>query len=208
MSFTFNFTPVHLKEIIGNNKHIDQWHHAICEICPDYSIDTPVRLAAFLAQCAHESGNFQVLQENLNYRATSLMKTWPRHFPTMEIATEYERKPEKIANRAYANRMGNGPETSGDGWRYLGRGLIQLTGKDNYTKFANSLNMNIDDVVKHLETFEGAVHSACFFWKTNNLNTWADKKDITTLTKRINGGTIGLADRTKHFNHACHVLGV
>jgi putative chitinase len=135
------------------------------------------------------------------------MRTWPRHFPTIEIARQYEKKPEKIANRAYANRMGNGDEASGDGWRYLGRGLIQLTGKENYTWFAASLNMEVDDVVEYLGTFEGAVQSACFFWESNELNKWADKKDIVTLTKRINGGTIGLEDRIKHFNHACHVLG-
>ena len=208
MAFDFEFTPAHLKEMIGNNPYLSNWHSALTDICPEYGINTPVRLAAFIAQCAHESGNFRLLRENLNYRAASLMKTWPRHFPTMEIALQYEKKPEKIANRAYANRMGNGDEASGDGWRYLGRGLIQLTGKENYTWFAASLNIDIEDVVEYLGTFEGAVQSACFFWETNDLNKWADKKDIVTLTKKINGGTIGLEDRIKHFNHACHVLGL
>jgi putative chitinase len=207
MAFNFEFTKDHLKKMIGNNPYLDQWHTALTDICPEYGIDTPVRLAAFVAQCAHESANFKFLRENLNYRAESLMRTWPKHFPTMEIARQYERKPEKIANRAYANRMGNRDEASGDGWRYLGRGLIQLTGKENYTWFAASLNMEVDDVVEYLGTFEGAVQSACFFWESNELNKWADKKDIVTLTKRINGGTIGLEDRIKHFNHACHVLG-
>ena len=208
MSFNFIFTRAHLKEMIGNNPYLDYWYDAICEICPEYEIDTPVRLAAFIAQCAHESGNFRVLRENLNYKATSLMKTWPKYFPTMEIAKQYEKKPEKIANRAYANRMGNRDEASGDGWRYLGRGLIQLTGKENYQWFAASLEMDVEDLPEYMGTFEGAVQSACWFFEINNLNQWADKKDILTLTKKINGGTIGLEDRIKHFKHACEVLGV
>ena len=208
MAFTFEFTVQQLQELIGNNPNIDNWHSAIINICPDYAIDTPHRLAAFIAQCAHESGNFRFIRENLNYRAASLMKTWPRHFPTMEIAQQYANKPEKIANRAYANRMGNGDEASGDGWRYLGRGLIQLTGKENYTWFAASLEMPVDQVVEYLGTFEGAVQSACFFWENNGLNQWADIGDILTLTKRINGGTIGLEDRIKHYKHACKVLGI
>lgn len=208
MSFTFEFKKEHLSSIIGKNPYIDYWYDALNQILPDYEINTPHRVAAFIAQCAHESGNFRFLQENLNYRAASLMKTWPRHFPTMEIASQYERQPQKIANRAYANRMGNGDEASGDGWRYLGRGLIQLTGKNNYTFFAGSLGIDVEEASEYLQTFEGAVQSACFFWETNNLNQWADKGDILTLTKRINGGTIGLEDRIKHYNHALHVLGV
>ena len=123
-------------------------------------------------------------------------------------ATPYHRQPEKIANKVYANRMGNGPETSGDGFKYCGRGLIQLTGKNNYQNFADSLEMNVEDVPAYLATFEGAAQSACWFWESNNLNQWADKGDIVTLTKRINGGTIGLEDRIKHYEHALHVLGV
>jgi putative chitinase len=116
-------------------------------------------------------------------------------------------KQEAIANRIYASRMGNGDEASGDGFRYCGRGLIQLTGKENYSWFAASLEMPVEDVPEYLSTFEGALQSACWFWETNNLNQWADKGDILTLTKRINGGTIGLEDRIKHYNHALHVLG-
>jgi putative chitinase len=114
-----------------------------------------------------------------------------------------------IANKVYANRMGNGDEASGDGFRYLGRGLIQLTGKNNYTFFAASVGIeNMDECVEYLGTFEGAVQSACFFWENSKLNQWADSGDILTLTKRINGGTIGLEDRIKHYNHALHVLGI
>ena len=112
-----------------------------------------------------------------------------------------------IANRVYASRMGNGDEHSGDGFRYCGRGLIQLTGKDNYTRFAESIETPVEDIPEFLATFEGAVQSACWFWETNNLNQWADTDDILTLTKRINGGTIGLEDRKKHYEHAKHVLG-
>jgi putative chitinase len=202
------FTKEQLASIIGKNSYIDYWHDALSQILPDYEINTPQRIAAFIAQCAHESGGFKFLQENLNYRAESLMKTWPRHFPTIEVAKQYERKPQMIANKAYANRMGNGDEASGDGWRYLGRGLIQLTGKNNYTFFAASVGIeDMEECVEYLQTFEGAVQSACFFWEQNKLNTWADKGDIKELTRRINGGFIGLEDRLKHYNHALHVLG-
>jgi putative chitinase len=208
MSFDFEFTKAHLKEMIGNNPYLDNWHHALCEILPEYEINTKERVAAFIAQCAHESGGFKFLKENLNYKAPSLRKVFPKYFPDDAIAAEYANKQEKIANRVYASRMGNGDEASGDGWRYCGRGLIQLTGKNNYTFFAASLDMKVEDVPEYLGTFEGAVQSACFFWEQNNLNQWADKGDILTLTKRINGGTIGLDDRIKHFEHAKHVLGV
>jgi len=156
----------------------------------------------------HESMNFVFLMENLNYKAASLRKTFPKYFPTDELAAQYALKPEKIANRVYASRMGNGDEASGDGWRYCGRGLIQLTGKDNYTFFAGSLGITVEECAEYMATFEGATQSACWFWETNNLNQWADKGDIVTLTKRINGGTIGLDDRIKHYEHALHVLGV
>ncbi len=207
MSFTFDFKKEHLADIIHGNPYVDHWYHALCEILPEYDINTPERVAAFLAQCAHESGGFKFLKENLNYKAASLRKVFPKYFPTDELAHAYEKKPEKIANRIYGNRMGNGPEESGDGFRYCGRGLIQLTGKDNYSWFAASLEIPVEEASEYLETFEGAVQSACWFWETNSLNQWADKGDILTLTKRINGGTIGLEDRIKHYNHALHVLG-
>jgi putative chitinase len=208
MSFTFDFTRNQLAQMIPGNPYVDQWYTALNEILPEYGINTPERVAAFIAQCAHESGGFKFLKENLNYRAESLLKVFPKYFKTLDEARAYEKKPEKIANRIYGNRMGNGPEESGDGFRYCGRGLIQLTGKENYSWFAASLEIPVEEASEYLETFEGAVQSACWFWETNNLNQWADKKDILTLTKRINGGTIGLDDRIKHFNHALHVLGV
>ena len=207
MSFTFNFTKEQLHEMIPNNPYVDHWYDAICEILPEYEINTPQRVAAFIAQCAHESAGFTALKENLNYKAESLLRVFPKYFKTLDEARQYEKQPEKIANRIYGGRMGNGPEETGDGFRYCGRGLIQLTGKDNYTWFAASLDMPVEDVPEYLSTFEGALQSACWFWESNNLNQWADKGDILTLTKRINGGTIGLDDRIKHYNHALHVLG-
>ncbi len=207
MSFTFNFTKDQLKEMIPKNPYLDNWYKAVSEILPEYQINTPQRVAAFLAQCAHESGGFIFLKENLNYKAASLRKVFPKYFPDDATASAYANKPEKIANRVYANRMGNGDEASGDGWRYCGRGLIQLTGKDNYTFFAASLDIPVEEAAEYLQTFEGAVQSACFFWEQNNLNQWADKGDILTLTKRINGGTIGLEDRQKHYQHALHIFG-
>jgi putative chitinase len=207
MSFTFNFTQEQLKEMIPRNPYVPQWYEAISSILPEYEINTPQRVAAFLAQCAHESGGFVFLKENLNYKAPSLRKVFPKYFQDDATASAYANKPERIANRVYANRMGNGDESSGDGWRYCGRGLIQLTGKDNYTFFAASLDIPVEEASEYLQTFEGAVQSACFFWEQNNLNKWADSGDILTLTKRINGGTIGLEDRIKHYEHALHIFG-
>ena len=203
-------TPQQLRQVIPNNPYVDDWCEALNKILPDYGIDTPQRVAAFLAQCAHESGGFTALKENLNYRAATLRKIFPKYFPTDELANQYASQPNKqelIANRVYASRMGKGDEASGDGYRYCGRGLIQLTGKNNYQAFAESLELPVEEASEYLQTFEGAVQSACWFWETNNLNQWADKGDILTLTKRINGGTIGLEDRIKHYNHALHVFG-
>ena len=204
-------TKEQLKQLLPKNPYIDNWYGALSQLLPDYEINTPQRIAAFIAQCAHESGEFTTLKENLNYRAPTLRKIFPKYFPNDEIANQYASLPNKqeaIANKVYANRMGNGDEASGDGFRYCGRGLIQLTGKDNYTWFAASIGITPDEASEYLQTFEGAAQSACWFWETNNLNQWADKGDILTLTKRINGGTIGLEDRIKHYEHALHVLGV
>jgi len=201
-------TKQQLKQLLPKNPYIDQWHNALSQLLPDYEINTPQRIAAFIAQCAHESGGFIFLTENLNYRAESLLKLFSKYFKTMDEARSYERKPEKIANKIYANRMGNGDEASGDGYKYRGRGLIQLTGKTNYTWFAASLEISPEEAAEYTQTFEGAAQSACWFWETNKINSFADKGDIIGMTKRINGGTIGLEDRKKHSEHALHVLGV
>jgi putative chitinase len=195
-----------LAKLIPGNQYVNEWYEALSQLLPDYDINTPRRVAAFIAQCAHESAGFKFLKENLNYRAESLMRVWPRHFPNIEIARQYAHKQEKIANKAYANRMGNGDEASGDGWRYLGRGLIQLTGKNNYEAFAESIETPVEEIPEYLATFEGAAQSACWFWESNNLNRFADVGDIKGLTKAINGGFIGLDDRIKHYNHALEVL--
>ena len=203
-------TKEQLKQLLPKNPYIDQWHGALSQLLPEYEINTPQRIAAFIAQCAHESGGFLFLKENLNYRAATLRKLFGKYFPTDALAEEYANKPNKqeaIANRIYANRMGNGPEESGDGFRYCGRGLIQLTGKENYSWFAASLGIPVEEASEYLQTFEGAAQSACWFWETNNLNKWADAGDIKELTRRINGGYIGLEDRVKHYEHALHILG-
>jgi putative chitinase len=200
-------TQEQLGACIGNNPYLDHWTEALNKILPDYGIDTPQRVAAFIAQAAHESGNFTALHENLNYRAVTLRKVFPKYFPTDEMAAQYAQQPERIANRVYANRMGNGPEESGDGFRYCGRGLIQLTGQQNYQSFADSIETPLEQIPDFLQTFEGAVQSACWFWENNNLNQYADTDDILTMTKRINGGTIGLEDRKRHYEHAKHVFG-
>ena len=204
-------TKEQLKQLLPKNLYIDHWHDALSILLPDYEINTPQRMAAFIAQCSHESGGFIFLKENLNYKAPSLRKLFGKYFPTDDIANEYANKPNKqeaIANRIYASRMGNGNEASGDGYKFCGRGLIQLTGRDNYTFFAGSLGITVEEASDYLATFEGAAQSACWFWETNDLNKWADKGDILTLTKKINGGTIGLDDRIKHYEHALHVFGV
>jgi putative chitinase len=199
-----------LKQLLPKNPYVDHWHEALAQLLPDYEINTAQRIAAFIAQCAHESGGFMVLKENLNYRPESLVKLFGKYFdlPTAQRYCAMPNKQEAIANRIYANRMGNGPEESGDGYRYCGRGLIQLTGRSNYQAFADSLEITPDEASEYLRTFEGAAQSACWFWENNNLNQFADRGDILMLTKRINGGTIGLEDRIKHYNHALHVLGV
>ena len=194
-----------LKQFIPNNQYVEYWHETLYQLLPEYEINTAQRIAAFIAQCSHESNQFIAIKENLNYRPATLLKVFHKYFPSDEIANDYCSRPNKqqaIANRVYANRMGNGSEESGDGYKYCGRGLIQLTGKDNYTWFASSLNITSDEASEYLLTFEGAAQSACWFWETNNLNELADKNDIVAMTKRINGGLIGLEDRIKKYEYA------
>ena len=167
-----------------------------------FQINTPLRLAHFLAQCGHESGGFRLTKENLNYSAKGLMGIFKKYFPTEALAKQYERKPEKIANKVYGGRMGNGPEASGDGAKFCGRGYIQLTGKDNYTAFGKSIN---EDIASNptVVADKYALLSAAWFFNKNGLHKLADggatDAVVTQITKRVNGGTIGLADRIKHF---------
>jgi putative chitinase len=182
------------------------WIEPLEEVFHRYEINTPARQAAFIGQCAHESMNFTKLEENLNYSAEGLMKTWPSRFPTMEVAKQYARNPEKIANRVYGGRMGNGTEESGDGWLYHGRGLIQLTGKDNYTLAGDALNMDFIHSPDYVLVPKYAALTAGWYWNKRQLNKEADAKDYMGMTKKINGGTIGLDDRIAHIKHAQEVM--
>jgi putative chitinase len=195
MSFEFDFTEDKLKECVPTNKNISGLFNALSEILPKYDITTPRRVAGFLAQCGHECMDFNTLHENLNYSADGLHKVFPKRFPTVESAQPYNRQPEKIANKIYSDRMGNGDEASGEGYKFRGRGAIQLTGKDNYSRFAESIGKDLDEAVAYCDTLEGAIESACWFWTTHNLNAKADENDVTGSTKVINGGTLGIDDR-------------
>jgi putative chitinase len=202
------FTEDAVRQLIPKVKNFDEWYNNLLNILPEYDIDTPHRVAAFMAQCGHESGGFTLMQENLNYSAKGLVGTFKKYFPTEAVAKPYERRPEMIANRVYANRMGNGDEASGEGWYFRGRGIVQITGKNNYTKCSQSLfesNVLVENPDLLLET-EYAIHSACWFWSAARLNELADIGDMKTMTKRINGGFIGLEDRINHYNHAIEIL--
>ena len=181
----------------------------IPEVASKFEINTPLRLAHFLAQCGHESGGFKLTKENLNYSAKGLNGIFKKYFPTLESAVPYERKPEKIANKVYGGRMGNGLEASGEGWKFHGRGFIQLTGKDNYTAFTKSIG---EDCIANpdLVASKYALASAAWFFNKNGLHKMADggatDTVVTSITKRVNGGTIGLPDRIKHFNEYYKLL--
>jgi len=204
----FPLTEDMFKTMFPKAKSPTTLYKAMVKILPKYDIDTPQRIAAFLAQCGHESGGFRVRTENLNYSAKALDSVFGKYFKRAgRDAKEYARKPEKIANIVYANRMGNGDTESGDGYRFRGRGYIQLTGKNNYRSFAKSLDMGPEEVIKYLETIDGALESACWFWSENGLNRYADENDMKTLTKRINGGYNGLEDRMHHWEVAMKYLG-
>ena len=174
-----------------------------------FGINTPLRLAHFLAQCGHESGGFRATQENLNYSAKGLMGIFKKYFPTLALAQAYERKPEKIANRVYGGRMGNGSEASGEGYKFRGRGYIQLTGKENYTAFGKAIGEDIPSNPDKVAS-QYALLSAAWFFSKNGLHRMADEgatdSVVTKITKRVNGGTIGLADRIKHFKEYYHLL--
>lgn len=176
-----------------------------------FGILTSLQQACWIGQCGHESGNFRVIEENLNYRAATLLKLFPltpkRQWGfTPETAAQYEKQPQKIANRIYSNRMGNRDETSGDGWRFRGSGFLQLTGHANFYHAGQALGEDFVMQPELVRTPRYASQSAGWFWQTHNLNKYADIRDFTMLTKRINGGTIGLQDRVEHINHALKVL--
>lgn len=183
----------------------EKWFIPLQFTCKKFQINTPERVAGFLAQIGHESGGFRFTSENLNYRADALTRVWPSRFPP-GVAESYAMQPEKIANRAYADRMGNGDEASGDGWKYRGRGLIQLTGADNYAAFSlDADNEALSDPDSVAEP-ELAALSAGWFWSKNGLNALADNRDIVGMTRRINGGTNGLDDRQMRYSRLMSVL--
>jgi len=183
----------------------DAWLGAVIVACNNYNISTKKQIAAFIAQTAHESGGYTRLTENLNYSAEALMRVWPRRFPTKKIADAFARQPELIANQVYSGRMGNGPVQSGDGWRYIGRGLKQLTGKDNYSRCSKALSVNLVEDPALLLKPMFAAQSAAWFWNVNNCGALADAGEFELLTQRINGGLIGLADRKARYDR---VMGI
>ena len=212
MSFDFEFKKEHLAQLIPGNKKVDFWFDAMCDILPKYGITTTRRVAHFVSQCAHESNNFNSLEENLNYSEKSLLAVFGRYFGSApkRNAAEYARNPEKIANYVYqdefrSSKMGN--TNPGDGWRFRGRGLKQLTGRENYTNFGKSVNMTAEQAAEYVATEKGAIESAAWFWNNKKLNSIADTDDVTKMTKIINGGDIGLADRQARYSKAMSVLG-
>ena len=209
---SFELQKEQLAQLIPGNKEVDAWYEALVAVMPKYGINTERRAAHFISQCAHESNNFRSLQENLNYSEKALKAVFGRYFgdAPKANAAEYARNPEKIANRVYFDKyrkykMGNTNE--GDGWLFRGRGLKQLTGRENYTKFGASVNMTAEEAAEYVATPAGAVESACWFWDTKKLNNIADTDNVTKMTKVINGGNIGLADRQQRYAKAMEVFG-
>lgn len=200
-----------LRVMIPTNKEVEAWCEELNKALPKYDITTDQRIAGFISQCAHESMDFNAMSENLNYREETLNKVFPRYFgPGKRNAAEYAKNPEKIANYVYmdefrSSKLGN--VHPGDGWRFRGRGLKQLTGRDNYTRFAKDYDLTAEEAAVWVETKEGALASALWFWNTNKLNAIADTGNVAALTKKINGGDIGLADRQARYSKAMAALG-
>jgi putative chitinase len=184
-----------------------KWLEPLLKTFEKYEINTPRRQAAFIGQCGHESASFKILQENLNYSAKGLVATWPSRFPNIDFASEYERKPERIANKVYGGRADLGNTEDGDGWRFAGKGLIQLTGRNNYKTCGDALGVDLIANPELLIEPEYAALSAGWFWNKRGLNALADNEDWTTITKRINGGSHGLQDRIDRTHKAMDILG-
>lgn len=181
----------------------EEIYECMCETMESYGITSALEIACFLAQVGHESAGFTARKENLNYSAQSLVRVFGKYF-NATTAQAYARQPQKIANKVYANRMGNGDEKSGDGWKFSGKGFIQITGRQNTTAYAKHKGMTVDEAIVFLQTVEGACDSAGWFWWKNELDKYCD--NFTLLTKKINGGTIGLEDRQKHFKELYEIL--
>jgi putative chitinase len=206
-------TEAQLAVMLPTNREVGEWCAALNEMLPKYGITTDKRIAGFISQCAHESSDFRVLQENLNYKEATLLKVFPRYFgPGKENAAEYAGKPEKIANYVYmdkhrskAGALGNVKD--GDGWLFSGKGLKQVTGRANTTAFGKTVGMTAEEAAAYLLTKKGALESALWFWGSRNLNEVADTGDVVRLTKIINGGDIGLSDRQARYAKAMAALG-
>ena len=214
----FELQKEQLAQLIPGNKEVDDWYEALVAVMPKYGINSERRAAHFISQCAHESNNFRSLQENLNYSAKALGAVFGRYFGTgvhpaghtRRDPEEYARNPEKIANYVYMDefrkyKMGNTNE--GDGWLFRGRGLKQLTGRENYTRFGKTVDMTAEEAAEYVATPKGAVESACWFWDANKLNSIADTDDVVKMTKKINGGNIGLESRQQRYSKAMEVFG-
>jgi putative chitinase len=196
-----------IEQLLHGNKDWKSWEQPLKDILAKYQINTPQRIAMFIAQCGHESLNFTVLEENLNYSAKGLNAVFGKYFQRAgRDANAFHRQPERIANVVYADRMGNSNAASGDGWKYRGRGVIQLTGAHNYAMFADAVGKKLSQIIEYVSTKDGALESACWFWNKNDLNRYADNGDIKNATKRINGGYNGLSDREHHYHRAMSVL--
>lgn len=196
-----------IEQLLHGNKDWKSWEQPLKDILAKYQINTPQRIAMFIAQCGHESLNFTVLEENLNYSAKGLNAVFGKYFQRAgRDANAFHRQPERIANVVYADRMGNSNAASGDGWKYRGRGVIQLTGAHNYAMFADAIGKKLSQIIEYVSTKDGALESACWFWNKNDLNRYADNGDIKGATKRINGGYNGLSDREHHYHRAMSVL--
>lgn len=197
----YNIDISKFKSTFPQCKNSDVLCNLFDNILNENGINSKERVNAFLAQCGHESGGFTITSENMNYSAKGLRGVFPKYFPTDDLASQYERKPEKIGNRVYANRMGNGDESSGEGYKFRGLGFIQLTGKDNFKNFSKDTGI---DILTDPNSFRGdlsiCIKTAVWFWNKNNLNKYADSGDFVGLTKRINGGTIGLEERQSNYN--------
>lgn len=202
-------TETQLKQIMPSCIKADVWAKALNDALDQFEINTPKRAAVFLAQIAHESGELRRLVENLNYSADRLRQVWPKRFPTLERAKAYEHNPQKLASCVYANRLGNGDEASGDGWKYRGRGLIQLTGRDNYRSVGQALSLPLEAQPELLEQEGSAALSAAYFWKSHGLNELADQEteeSFVKITERINGAQEGLNNRRQYWQTARKVL--
>ena len=207
MAFQFDFTLEKFQQIIYNKNSVS-WFSSISDVLPKYEINTQIRVAAFLAQTGVESNNYQWLTEDLSYTADQLLKVFPYYFKTSDKAQAYAHQPEKIANLVYSNRLGNGPESSGDGWKYRGRGIIQVTGKENYSLCSSAIydDNRLLSSPELLISTDGAIRSACWYWNNKYLNDYADQGNIDEITYLINGGYNGQQERTDKYNLALSIL--